>query len=95
MAYPITEEHKMAAVNNLNRLAPQLETRLVQLGSEEAPAWQLEVTRPEGKSQYFDAFLVGENFLKRPWFADEMMLDELVSYGILILRYEKGKKIYE
>lgn len=82
MPYPITEEHKRVALENIKRIAPEMELRLIDM-SPEGHGWQIEVRNPKTEVlQLFDAYLVGENFLKRAEFADLSLIAELKSYGL-------------
>ncbi len=92
MSYPITEEHKRAAVESLKRLAPDLEVKLY---NSVGWGWQILVSNTKTKKeQSFDAYLVSENFLKRPEFADQSMLDELCEWGLLTRVVESVKVSY-
>ncbi len=78
MNYPITEEHKRVAVENMTRLVPDLTIRLYDGGGW---GWQISARKPDtGKEQDFDAYLVGELFMKKPALADQSMLAEIRWY---------------
>lgn len=90
MGYPITEAHKKAAVENIERIAPQLGVRLI---NDPFYDWQVEVFNPKTHvTQMFDAYLVGESFLKQPQWADLRMLDEMAYFG-LVKRVVKGEEV--
>ena len=79
--YPITEIHKKLALENIKRLAVGCDVELYEARDY---GWQVLVSNDDMNTvQNFDAYLVGENYIKRPEFADMTMLAELRQHRLV------------